>query len=106
ITAAAYNNNFTGTATTTLFDIDTETDRLYKQDPANSGVLVSVGPLNINATAANGFDIGGTSGFAYAMLTTDSGTQLYGINLTTGQATAIGVPFPTTVRGFTIGLGF
>jgi hypothetical protein len=45
VTAAAYNNNFAGAATTTLFDIHSETNMLYKQDPPNDGTLTSVGPL-------------------------------------------------------------
>ncbi|MEO6151471.1 MAG: DUF4394 domain-containing protein [Mucilaginibacter sp.] len=105
VTAAAYTNNFAGATTTVLFDIDSETNLLYKQDPPNNGTLVTVGPLNVDVTAANGFDIGSTSGFGYAMLTTSAGVKFYSIDLNTGRATA-GAAFTSTVRGFTIGLGF
>ncbi|GAA4313496.1 hypothetical protein GCM10023149_09280 [Mucilaginibacter gynuensis] len=105
VTAAAYTNNFAGATTTTLFDIDSETNTLYKQDPPNDGTLTSVGALNVNITAANGFDIGGYSGDGFAILSTDAGTNFYRINLTTGAAT-VGRAFPTGVRGFTMGLGF
>jgi hypothetical protein len=105
ITGAAYTNNFAGATTTTLFDIDTQTNMLYKQDPPNNGTLVAVGPLGVTASGANGFDIGGTSGIAYALLTVGGTTKVYTINLTTGAATA-GATLPGTVKAFTIGLGF
>jgi hypothetical protein len=105
VTAAAYTNNFTGTNSTTLFDIDTQTDQLMIQNPPNAGALVPVGSLGINAEASNGFDIGGTSGVAYAILTIPGSTGLYRINLGTGAATLVS-PFNTQVTGFTVGLGF
>lgn len=105
VTAAAYTNNFAGAANTTLFDIDSETNMLYKQDPPNEGTLTPVGSLNVDITAANGFDIGSTSGNGYAMLTTSAGTRFYSINLNTGVATA-GANYSGGVKGFTAGLGF
>ncbi|MES2826602.1 MAG: DUF4394 domain-containing protein [Bacteroidota bacterium] len=105
VTAAAYTNNFPGATATTLFDIDTQTNMLYKQDPPNEGTLTLVGNIGVDITEANGFDIGGGSGLAYALLTTGTTTRLYSINLTTGLATAV-KEFPTGVKGFTIGLGF
>jgi len=105
ITGAAYTNNFVGTAATVLYDIDTQTSRLYKQDPPNMGTLVDVGPLGVTATAGNGFDIGSTSGGAYALLTVGGVTKVYSINLTTGAATA-GATLTGNVRSFTLGLGF
>lgn len=106
ITGAAYTNNFAGATTTTLFDIDSNTDKLFRQDPPNPGGLVEIGSLGVNVEAANGFDIGGASGTAYALLTVGGGTRVYTINLTTGAATA-GAIFPTTpVRAMAVGLGF
>jgi hypothetical protein len=105
VTAAAYTNNFAGATTTTLFDIDTQTGRLVKQDPPNNGVLVDVGSLGVTASAANGFDIGSTSGTAYALLTVGGVTKVYTINLTTGVATA-GATLTGSVKAFTLGLGF
>lgn len=105
ISGAAYNNNFAGTTSTTLFDIDFANDRLVKQDPPNSGGLVDVGALGINVEAANGFDIGSTSGLAYGIFTVGTVQRLYSVNLTTGAATA-GATFTTPSRGFTLGLGF
>lgn len=109
VNGAAYTNNFpsiAGTgATTVLFDIDSSNDRLYRQDPPNSGGLVEIGALGVNVEATNGFDIGGKSNLAYAILTVGTTTKLYTINLTTGVATA-GVDFPKSLRGFALGLGF
>lgn len=105
VTAAAYSNNFAGTTTTTLFDIETTTDKLYRQVPPNSGGLVEIGSLGVNVDANNGFDIGGMSGAAWALLTSSGTTKLYMINLSTGAATASG-DFNSTVNGFTVGLGF
>lgn len=105
VSAAAYTNNFAGATTTALYDIDFSTDRLYLQNPPNNGTLVDVGPLGFNVEAGNGFDIGGTSGTAYALLTVSGTTRLYTINLTTGAATFMS-EFTTPVRGLAIGLGF
>lgn len=105
VSAAAYNNNIAGTTTTTLFDIDVTTDKLYIQNPPNNGTLTEVGSLGINVEAANGFDIGSASNTALSLLTVGSTTKLYSINLTTGAATAM-ADFPGAARGFAIGLGF
>jgi hypothetical protein len=105
VNAAAYTNNFAGATTTVLYDIDSQTDRLFMQNPPNNGVLVDVGALGVDIDAANGFDIGSNSGTAWALLTVGGNTRIYTINLSTGAATA-GVMFPQQVRGFTLGLGF
>ncbi len=105
ITAAAYSNNFAGATSTMLFDIDVATDKLYLQSPPNNGGLVEIGNLNYNIDAANGFDIGGTSGTAWAILMSNNRSRLFTINTTTGAATVKG-DFPAMVNGFTIGLGF
>lgn len=105
ISAAAYTNNFPGATTTTLYDIDAGTDKLYIQNPPNNGTLVEVGALGINVELNNGFDIGGTSNKAYALLRVGGSTKMYAINLTTGAATLFS-EFPSNVRGLAIGLGF
>lgn len=105
LSAAAYNNNFAGATTTMLFVIDAETDRLYQQNPANSGTLVDVGALGINITSTNGFDIGSVSQKAYTIATVGAATSLYQINTATGAATSLAT-YPNTVRGFSVGTGF
>jgi hypothetical protein len=103
--AAAYTNNFAGTATTELFVIDHNTDKLYLQNPPNAGTLVERGALGINIASANGFDIGSTSQKAYLLATVGTETKLYTVNTATGAAASLGT-YPNPVRGFTVGLGF
>jgi hypothetical protein len=95
---AAYTNNFAGTTTTTLYDIDSNSDTLYLQgglngSPSpNGGVLTSVGPLGVNTTTSVGFDIATTSGAALAsfQISGDPASKLFRINLNTGAAAYIG----------------
>jgi len=105
VTAVAYTNSFPGTTSTALFDIDSATDMLYKQDPPNAGTLMPIGALGIDVMDANGFDIGGTSNTGYAILTVGTSSKIYSINLMNGTATAI-ADFPAAVNGFAVGLGF
>lgn len=105
IMASAYTNNFAGATTTVLFNIDTMTDKLNKQDPPNAGTQVEVGALGINVEEAGGFDIGSHSGLAYAALKVGTISAIYSVNLTTGATTKLG-DLPATVRAFTLGIGF
>jgi Domain of unknown function (DUF4394) len=58
VTAAAYTNNDLDTTTaTTLFVINTDTNQLAIQAPANNGTLSAVGTLAFDPDAATGFDI-------------------------------------------------
>jgi len=109
VTASGYTNNFAGSTTTTLFDIDSATDRLLQQNPANAGTLVDVGALGIDVSGVNGFDIvsrGPSSGFnlAYAALTVNGVSGLYTINLATGATTLVAT-LPTTLRALAISFG-
>src|SRR4030095_418861 len=96
--AAGYTNGLRSAATTTLYDISTATDTLYLQgglngSPSpNGGVLTPLGPLGVNVTDVNGFDILSVNNIAFAILTTSglTVTSLYSINLTTGAATLVG----------------
>lgn len=100
ITAVAYTNNFAGATSTTLFDIDMNARKLYKQDPPNNGTLVEVGLLNVAAFTDGGFDIS-PDGDALASLTVGGTNKLYMIDLTTGAATDLGA-FATAVTGIAI----
>lgn len=110
ITAAAYTNNFVGGPGTTLYDIGTKggNPTLYIQNPPNAGTLSTVGSLGLTGVeGTNGFDIGGMSNMAYALLRSGGTTRVYSINLTNGAATAgMTLPGNPTVRGFALGLGF
>jgi len=103
ITAAAYTNNFPGTSSTVLYVIDAAAGKLYRQDP-NPGTLTEVGGLGNTFTGSNGFDIGGRTGDAWALLTNSGTTSVYSINLTTGRAERKG-NLGTTATAFTVGLG-
>ncbi|NLY02819.1 MAG: DUF4394 domain-containing protein, partial [Rhodopirellula sp.] len=88
VVAAAYTNILT-TGTTTLYTIDTATDNLNIQFPANAGTQVVVGALGVNATNVAGFDIADGTNIAFASLTVGGTTSLYRIDLATGAATAV-----------------
>jgi hypothetical protein len=96
ITAAGYANNRPGVATTTLFEIDSGLDVLVIQDPANDGVLKTVGPIGADVPDLAGMDVvtdAAGKDAAYAAW----GSTLYAIDLSSGRATPIG-PIPGAVR--------
>ena len=103
--AAAYTDNFAGATTTSLFVIDTNTDKLYLQNPPNNGTLVERGSLGMNIDGANGFDIGSTSQKAYLVASVGGTTRIYTVNTTNGSAASLAT-YPNPVKGFTVGLGF
>ncbi len=105
VTAVAYTNNFAGATSTVLFDIDAASDKLFRQDPPNNGVLVEVGRLGVDVAQTAGFDIGGASGKAYAILTVAGTAKIYSIDLTNGMANAMAA-YPKPAKGFAVGLGF
>ncbi|MFJ7046041.1 DUF4394 domain-containing protein [Streptomyces sp. NPDC101112] len=96
VTGAAYTNNDldAGTATT-LFDLDTALDRISVQSPANAGNLAPTGRLGVDLPPTAGFDIYGTGrngvNAGYAV----TGSRVYGVDLLTGRASALG-SFPRT----------
>lgn len=89
----AYSFNFNGSTSTSLFVIDSGTDKLYQQTPPNDGTLVEVGALGVNAGGLGGFEIVGSNVEAYAALKVTGGGasgSLYGIDLRTGAASKLG----------------
>ncbi|MBD8531833.1 MULTISPECIES: DUF4394 domain-containing protein [unclassified Massilia] len=92
VTASAYTNSFAGTATTTLYALDTANDTLYVQNPPNNGTLSTPVALGVDAGAVNGMDIDARSNMAYAVLTVGGARNLYTINLaaTSAPATSVG----------------
>lgn len=105
VTGAAYANNVAGATTTTLFVIDSQTDVLFRQDPPNNGTLVSIGSLGINIDADSGFDIGGNSATAFALLKVNNVTAIYSINTATGAATKVS-DINIQATAMAVGLGF
>jgi hypothetical protein len=116
VTAAAYtNNDLNGTTNTTLVDVNTATDQVVIQSPANNGFLVATGSLGVDAGLDAGFDIysdltnGKTvSATAFAVLTPAGGFQtLYTVDLLTGAATPAsdaGGIFPLDVSDIAVAL--
>lgn len=93
VVAAAYANNFAGTAATTLFNFDANTDVLTQQVPPNDGTLVDVGSLGLDIAAGGAaFDIGGGANAAYAALRSGAvgAFSLYTVSLMTGTVTLMG----------------
>ncbi len=96
IAAVAYTNSFAGAMTTTLYAIDTASDRLLRSTNPNAGTYVSTNmdgmafqPLGLTFTTMNalGFDISPNSGMAY--LNIDS--LLWRVDLMTGVGSSLGV---------------
>jgi hypothetical protein len=96
VTGAAY-------STTTLYTIDTASDRLNMQMPPNDGVQVDVGALRlaggvrVDATDASGFDIAGSNNFAVAVLATKASpgiaarpATVFTVDLATGTLMPVG----------------
>ncbi len=110
IVAAAYNNNFAGSTSTTLYVIDSMFDSLVTQGSPgsapvspNTGTLFTVGPLGVDTSEVVAFDIADGSNNAFAALTVGGMQQLYSINLQTGAATAIGaIGGGEQIRGITV----
>lgn len=92
----AYDNNVGGAMTSQQRGIDVETDSLVTV-ANNAGTLGTIGPLGnqlFDAVAATGFDVSGSTGVGYAIITRNLITApgLYTINLTSGLATLRGFP--------------
>jgi len=92
ITAAAYTNSFAGTASTTLYVLDSASDTMYIQNPPNNGTLASPIALGVDAGATNGFDIDARNNMGYAVLSVGGVRNLYSVNLaaTSAPLTAVG----------------
>ncbi len=105
IDAAAYTQNFPGATATTLYVIDYQQNKLYTQAPPNNGTLNFVATLDADIRESNGFDIGGNSGNAMAVITIGDDTYMAGVDLVTGHVTTQYI-LPDQVLGFAIGIGF
>jgi hypothetical protein len=93
VIASAYSNNFAGTATTALYNLEQNANVLTQQTPPNDGTLVDRGPLGIDIATSAGFDIaGGANGLVLAALRTGNAGPftLYEVSLTSGAATLYG----------------
>ncbi len=97
IIAAAYDRNFPGGKGTTLYAIDSNTDKLVSiggidsAPSPNGGVVRPIGALGVDTSNEAGFDIASdAAGSAYASLTVGGKPGFYTIDLKTGAATLVG----------------
>jgi hypothetical protein len=106
VTAVAYTNSLPGVmaSTTTLFDIDSQSNMLYKQSPPNDGILIDPKTLGIDVEPNGGFDIGNLSGLGYGIFTVGGNTHFYTVDLASGAA-LMKYTFPGPVKGLAVGFG-
>jgi hypothetical protein len=105
----AYDNNFAGTASSTLNLLDAPNGKLYRRSSPTASTFEEVGNLGITPERPATFDIGGTTNTAYAFFFSNSTTRLHRIDLATGAATPIAGNFAFTgyySSGLAVGLGF
>jgi hypothetical protein len=119
VDAAAYTNNMPNNGNiTTLYTLDAASNRLFIQNPPNTGTQTLGQTVTLNSgvldfTSFNGFDIPPgvnapsssmpvASGAGYAMLTVGGAVGLYTINLVSGVATFLGTPGNLSVRSMAI----
>jgi hypothetical protein len=121
VAGAAYTNSFGQPlmgGVTTQYVIDANSDRLYVQNPPNSGavtfgIAITQGGVPLDFSDAGGFDIpsqvrafaSGTpvdSGSAFAALTVGGTQRLYSIDLVTGAASDLG-PLAVMLSGLAAG---
>ncbi len=108
LSGAAYTNSVAGATTTTLYALDTVTDRLLRSTNPNAGTYVNMnlmggtfGPLGFSFTTENavGFDISGRTGAAFANI--DS--LLWSIDLGSGAGTSLGIVGAGPLRSIATG---
>src|SRR5262245_25746397 len=102
VTGIAFANNAPGVSTAALYVIDTGTDTLDGFVPS-TGLLGTLTPLCVDASASAGFDISRRGDTAYAALTVAASTGLYRIDLVNGGATLVGaIGSGASVRGLAV----
>jgi len=104
VTAGAYTNSYPGTTATMLFDIDSQSNTLYIQNPPNNGDLAMAKNLNVDVDTNIGFDIGNASGMGYGIFTSGGTTNFYSVDLSNG-ATQVKFTYPGAVKGLALGFG-
>lgn len=81
-----------GVTSTTLFNLEQNTDQLTLQSPPNNGVLTDVGALGLDISGSGGFDIGGgDNGLVLAARDTSANAALSVIGGAGGLANLIDI---------------
>jgi hypothetical protein len=86
IRAAAFTNNYAGPASSRLFMIVGQGNRLDYTDTPSAGTSTVVGGLGVNMGNEVAFDIVGPTNSAYLVLPQGNGSRLFTVNLATGEA--------------------
>ncbi len=120
VDATAYTNAAPNAKVTTQYTLDASTDKLFIQNPPNTGtqsapLAVTLDGAALDFTSANGFDIGPdvavatanavATGNGFAALTVGGTPGLYAIDLTTGKAALrgpIGPDASVAIRGLAL----
>jgi len=84
ISGIAYTNSIAGIDNTVLYNINLKDNKLYKQQPANSGTLVAVGDLGNNLGRSVSLDISPDNKNALAIGIVSDTTKLFSIDLSKG----------------------
>lgn len=115
--AAAYTNNQANVTTTTLYTIDSASDRLFIVNPPNAGTLTTPLPLTLGGStldisSESGFDIpsginvaagnAAASGLAYAAFTVAGVSGLYQLELSSGVTSLVGTLGGLSVRDIAV----
>ncbi len=96
---AGYTNNFVGATATTLYYLDSGSNRLLTNAAPNLGTTTDVGPLGVDVTDVGDLDIAGLNNnlvLAAMQVTAAAGSTLYRIDLATGTATPVAAIGATT----------
>jgi truncated hemoglobin YjbI len=96
VVAVSYTNSRDGATMTTLFGIDSATDKLIRiggpdgVPSPNTGAITDVGQLGFDTSANVGFDIRAPMNIGYAVLEVAGKSALFTVNLSTGAASKVG----------------
>jgi hypothetical protein len=110
VIASAYTNDFAGAASTQLYGIDSIRNSLVLQVSPNGGTLQTIGLLGVDVSQLSGFDIyfdpttQTNIGFASLQNIAEGVSRFYTINLTNGQATAVGLEQGDLIDGIAVGI--
>jgi hypothetical protein len=103
ISGIAYTNSTAGATSTILYSLDPFARKLYRQEPANSGTLVTVGNVELSLGDHASLDISPDNTKALIVGKVGDSTKLFTINLTSGKATIAGkFTLGTSVRSIAI----